>query len=1417
MAYVVFTSGSTGAPKGVAVTHLALANYVAAFGARLGENGLNFALASTLAADLGYSVLYPCFASGGRLHVLTEKEATEAKAFSAAITRYDIDVLKIAPSHFSALSLDDAEGASVPRKALIFGGEALSASLVREVARKAKAASPRAEGLRIFNHYGPTETTVGALMTPIEPQQLDAADLDVAPIGRPLENLRVYAVSPDFTLAPQGAPGEICIGGAGVAQGYLNRADLTAERFVPDPYGPSGGRLYRTGDLGVFRDGGAFRFLGRIDAQVKIRGFRVEPGEVEARLCDHAGVRQAAVSPYAAPSSRTLLAAYVVAEDGVAVSAQDLSAFLRQTLADYMVPSAYVFVDGLPVTKNGKIDRKRLPPPDVHQQMQPAFRAPQGETETQLATIFAGVLGVERIGADDNFFALGGDSISSIQAASRATACGFQITPKLIFRHQSVAELAAAIGDAPALDFKEPIRVLETLARSTVASDDIEDSYPATPLQEGLLFHTLSRPNSGVYVMQHRYWIEGDVDVELFRAAWQAIADAHAILKTSFSWENTTRCRQLVRRNIAIPFEYLDFHEKSAQAQEQELDEILSKERREGFDLAKAPLLRIRLVRLAERRYLLIRSHHHILFDAWCTSLILNELQSNYVALAAGGELSRGGASDFGQYIDWLSNQNAQSAESFWRQRLEGFREPTVLRGSGRAADDADTESIEDLVAHLSKEDTEGLKALSRRWKVTGNSFAQAALALLLANHTSQTDVVFGVTVAGRPTELPGVEAIVGLFINGLPLRMSIDMSEPLRAFLQRTLAQNYAMRDFEYSSLTEVQSWSEIPRGQDLFQVLLTFENAPVDPRLYEGNEYWRFTDCWHRTHTNYPLTFVVIPGERLHIQLTYARGQFERPAAERLLSEYRRLLEEMIRNPDRRVGEMELVGPAERRLQLEQWNQTSFDYAEPRDLIGRFEAQVLACPHAVAAVCGEKRITYEALNDKANRLARALIYEGIESDAIVALFEQRGLDFLAAMLGVFKAGAGYLPIDPAHPDGRITQVLSESRVGAVIVGETYVERAREIIDSLDAAPPLSIELHRAFARPASPESTAPRHGPKNAAFVIFTSGSTGKPKGAIVEHEGMFNNLITKVPVLGLTDADVIAQTASQCFDISVWQFLTALTLGARVEIFQDEISQDPRRLLKEIADRGVTILETVPSMIKALLDAPEAGVGLKSLRWLIPCGEAFTPELCRRFMAAHPQVKLLNAYGPAECSDDVSYYPIEEAPTGNDLSVPIGRPVDNTQIYILNRWLETAPIGAKGEICVAGLQVGRGYLNRPDLTAAAFVPDPYGSPGSRLYRTGDLGAFRQDGVIEFHGRTDHQVKIRGFRVEPGEVEACLVSHPQIEQACVIAHETAKGVYRLLAYVVGKEGDAASLRAHLLQHVPDHMVPSAFLFIES
>lgn len=565
------------------------------------------------------------------------------------------------------------------------------------------------------------------------------------------------------------------------------------------------------------------------------------------------------------------------------------------------------------------------------------------------------------------------------------------------------------------------------------------------------------------------------------------------------------------------------------------------------------------------------------------------------------------------------------------------------------------------------------------------------------------------------------------------------------------------------------------------------------------------------------FDLTLTMTEGPSgLEASFEYATGLFDEATIGRLSEHLHLLLGGIVAYPESCISELRLLSAPERHQLLRDWNATVHEYPEPRDLIGRFEGQVEKTPEAIAVACGEARLTYRELNARANRVAHGLSQLGVGPDSLAALLDDRSVDFLVMMLGIFKVGGAYVPLDPAHPDGRMMQVLEESRVRFILCGETYRARAEGLIEAAAISLPTLVSLAELEAHEGVFPNPPRRHTEQNLAFVIYTSGSTGKPKGAMVEHRGMFNNLITKVPALGLTERDVIAQTASQCFDISVWQYLTALTCGAWVEVFPDEISRDPARLLEQLAARGVTILETVPSMIRALLEIAEAGLELPALRWLIPCGEAFPPELCRQWMQRFSDLKLLNAYGPAECSDDVSYHPIEK-PKDDDLTVPIGRPVHNTRLYVLNRWLEPVPVGVPGEICVGGIQVGRGYLNRADLTAAAFIPDPFGETGGRLYRTGDLGRYRADGVLEFLGRIDHQVKIRGHRIEPGEIEACLLTSPEVREACVVPREISEGVYRLVAYVVGAVREMGELRAHILKTLPEYMVPAAFVFLEA
>jgi amino acid adenylation domain-containing protein len=1494
-AYVIYTSGSTGQSKGVAISHRSLVNYTQAIAGQIqAEAGLQYALMSTPAADLGNTVLFASLVSGGCLHILDHDTTTDGRLVASYIERNPIDVMKIVPSHFAAL-LDSAEGKNIaPRRTLIFGGDVLQNALI------ARVASIRPE-CRVFNHYGPTEATIGALIYPVAMKTHGNTSDASAPIGRPIANSQTYILDENLEPVPVGVPGELYIGGIGVAQGYLNRSDLTAERFIPDPFtgletgegvkpaaatlkpqALSGKRLYRTGDLARYRSDGLVEFLGRADHQLKIRGFRIEPGEIEAYLCAHPDVSGATVSAWEDSPGIKRLAAYIVPV-GVEPDQEALRIYVRNALPDYMVPSAFIFLKKLPLTPNGKLDRKALPKPDPGSCMAHQYVAPRNDAETALVTIWAEVLRVERIGIHDNFFSLGGDSILSIQMASRARQAGLNLSPRQIFQHQTVAELApfmektAKIPDElidgrvipgqseiAVAEFPLASLTLEEIEQIRQAVPDVEDIYPATPMQAGLLFHTLLQPHSGVYLMQHRYWIEGSVDIDVFRETWQMIVDRHPILRTIFFWDTQTQPHQVVKRRMTLPFDYYDWQGLSDSEQEARLEELLATERREGFDLGSAAPLRIRLFRLGDRRYLLIRSHHHILLDAWCTSLILTELRDHYTSLIQHEFTVKNRGPAFSDYIAWLLQQDMAAAELFWRGYLQDFSEPTPLAIDRPVADDQKMiREVKDLRAFLSVEDTEALHVLARRSHLTLNTIVQAAWALLLSRYSGHCEVLFGITVAGRPAELSGIETMLGLFINSLPLRVRINPEQSLQEYLHNIQQQTLEIREFEYPSLTQIQEWSELPRGHDLFQHLLAFENAPVDPVLYREDGIWWFVNSRHRTHTNYPINGVVIPGPKLYLQISYQYERFDSAQIERMFEHWQHLLLDMIYHSDKRLGELAMLADAERRQILMDWNQTNHSYSEPCDIVALFEAQAALTPDDVAAAFQGHALTYFELNNRVNRVAHTLLSEGVGPETLIAIFNDRGIDYLVMMLGVFKAGSAYLPLDPSHPDGRIAQVLKESGVELILTGTSYFERvlalAGMVGDSLDtgggvthstvsveqtpttrACASLSVQL---LCQPDvliledlescenEVENPPGCHTPDNLAFVIFTSGSTGMPKGAMVEYKGMFNNLITKVPTLGLTGRDVIAQTAGQCFDISVWQHLTALVCGARVEIFPDEIVKEPNQLLAQLAESGVTVLEAVPSMIQALLEIADETIELPKLRWLIACGEAFQPELCRRWMDRFPHVKVLNAYGPAECSDDVSYYEVPARPGETETHVPIGKPVHNTQLYLLDRWLEPVPIGVPGEICVAGIQVGRGYLNRPDLTAEKFIPDPFDfaqdrpfdNEGTRLYRTGDLGCYREDGAIEFLGRIDHQVKIRGVRIEPGEIEAQLLTYPKMEQALVVVRESGGNGKRLVAYVVHGEqvinNDAelfGQLREYLAARLPNAMMPSAFVRLD-
>lgn len=939
---------------------------------------------------------------------------------------------------------------------------------------------------------------------------------------------------------------------------------------------------------------------------------------------------------------------------------------------------------------------------------------------------------------------------------------------------------------------------------------NIEDILPLAPMQEGILLHSLLEQGSGIYLMQDHYEVRSEVDFAAFKAAWHAVVQRHPMLRTAFHGLDGGSQHQIVYCDVPSPAQLIDLSHLDRADAEAELDELLAAERREGFDFTKPPLLRLRLVRFGPGEYRIVQSHHHALIDAWCRGLMLAEFFDHYRTLVEGRQPVVTPARPYRDFIAWLQRQDAEQALRFWRGNLGGFTDVTPLPYQRTATGHA---SIQDVSLSLTAGETAQLAERARGEKLTVNTFMQAAWALVLMRHGGLDEALFGVTVAGRPAELDGIEETLGLFINTLPLRIGAESATQTGLdFLYSLQSANAAIRQHEHLSLAEVQNLADTPRGDALFDSLFVFENVPMGAEVQQAAEAYGITPLANRTHTNYPLTVVILPGETYQLQFSYDQRYFRDRDMQALLDQYHQVLRQLMQAPEQPLAAIQLVSAGERGelLRLGQ-GQVEPDWMS-LSWLERFEAWALADPGREVARCQGDGLSYAELNQRANRIGHGLIEAGVQPDQVVALYSPRNLDLLTMIVGAFKAGGAYLALDERHPPARSGRMLHSSQAPVLVTPEACLEQVDAILADTEAHPRL-ITLESLLA---TDRDGNPRRYPAmdQLAYVIYTSGSTGEPKGVMVNQQGMLNNQLSKVPYLELGEGDVIAQTAATGFDISVWQFLTAPLFGGRLEIIPDEITHDPQRLLEAVADSGVTVLESVPAVIDGILAVPEQRLGL---RWLLPTGEALGRELAQRWFERYPRIPLVNAYGPAECADDVALHTLtglEDTRAG----IPIGKPTDNNRLYVLDGQLELAPRGVVGELYVGGTGVGRGYAGRPELTAERFVPDPFGEPGDRLYRTGDLARWNDDGVIEYAGRADFQVKIRGQRIEPGEIESCLLACNGIRQAVVAAQQTPHGA-QLVAYLVPDDGlhlETESLRDRLSHELPAVMVPTHLVVLD-
>ncbi len=1409
LVYALFTSGSTGKPKAALLEHRNLAHYCSSvsstFTNLLGRDlaGLAFASVSTLTADLGNTTVFPSLLHGGTLHLIDYSTATDAELFATYLENHSIDVLKIVPSHFMALFQGACAASVVPRRLLVFGGEALPVSLVNEV----RAASP---SCKIVNHYGPTETCVGSLMLPLA--ELSSAELErfaIVPIGRPIGDTELLVLDRHGKPVPEGAHGELYIGGPGVARGYLGRDELTNQKFVTFSTGTS--RFYRTGDLVRRRADGVVDFVGRIDDQVKIRGYRIELGEIEAALLRQADVLQAVVRPwqYEGTHQKELVAYFVGGASSTA-----LAQALAEVLPEVMVPKRFVSVENIPRNANGKVDHRALPRPvagAAGAALPSSFKALDG-IEENLAKIWRALLDREPSSKDENFFHVGGHSLLATRLAARIRAMfSVKFSVKQIFQTPRFSDLAAELRNcAEAQSSDKTDSRFETLIPSELRKDS---SYPLSFAQQRLWFLARMDPDSPYYNEPLAVRLCGKLDIVIFEQALTELLRRHESLRTVF-FEVDGAARQRIGPPSTVK---LAVAELSGAAL---LDGAISAFARMPFSLMQGPLYRFKLLRLGPCEHVFLLCFHHIVSDGWSIKVFMRELEHLYNARLVGLEATLVPIER--RYVDYVAWQAAQLSGdqhdrqlAFWKKSLEDVE---VLNLPFDRARPAQQEHRGARVHFEVPVDTSTrLKNLAATNDGTLFMCLLACYEVLLHRFSGQECFAIGVPVANRSHF--EFEGLVGFFVNTLAMRADLT-GDPSFAKLLTAIRQHaldaYQAEAVPFEKIVEAVRPTRDISHTPLFQVLFNL-NSKSSPLTFQGITAEPIRVNFGTSKFDLSLDIEESADGALACSFEYDLALFDHESIEHLASCFRKLCESAVESPDQAVSRLKLLPETERRRILRDWNATAYEYPEALTIHGMIEHQCQLTPDAVALEFENVTISYAKLNRRANRLARHLVENGIGKDKFVGVCMDRSLEMVVALLGTVKAGGAYVPVDPSYPKDRVQYMFQDSGVKVVLTQSHLRGLAAECGGAglkLIAIDEIEPELSRLDAS----NLDLPIAG-TDLAYMIYTSGSTGRPKGAMNTHSGIYNRLMWMQRAYRLDHTDVVLQKTPFSFDVSVWEFFWPLMFGARLTIARPESHKDPRYLSNLIQSAGVTTLHFVPSMLHAFLSYDERPGG-PSLRRIICSGEALPYELQELFFekVGVGGCELHNLYGPTEAAVDVTYWACQ---SGSQLrTVPIGRPIDNIQIYILDAHLQPVPIGVAGELYIGGIGVARGYHNRTQLTAERFVPDPFGGPNARMYRTGDRSRYLGSGAIEYLGRLDNQVKLRGFRIELGEVETRLVESGTLARAIVLVQSMAGGQKALVAYVLPKDGarfDETALRNYLKGVLPEYMVPSVFVPLDT
>ncbi|ACK73919.1 amino acid adenylation domain protein (plasmid) [Gloeothece citriformis PCC 7424] len=1425
LAYIIYTSGSTGKPKGVMIEHQSLVNYtqliIEQYQLVKGDRALQFA---SISFDVAAEEIYSSLCSGATLVLRTEEMLSSIPLLVKKSEELAINVWNFPTAYWHLLVKELINHKIVLPKSLrlvIIGGEKAQAEAVKQWL-KTVGTFPQ-----LINIYGPTETTIAATicnLSELTESQLNRSEI---PIGKSIgNNIQVYVLDDNLKILPTEAEGEIYISGVGVARGYLNRPKLTAEKFIQSPFNSSE-RLYKTGDLGLYLSDGNFEYRGRIDYQVKLNGFRIELGEIETVLLQHPQVSQTIVIDREDSLGNKSLVAYIVAylaEKNLTTNLQD---YLKNKIPSYMIPGNFVVLENLPLTINGKVDRKALPIPDFTQTDRKIV-APRNPQEETLAQIWSQVFGLGQIGINENFFQLGGHSLIAVQILSRIrNTFKIEISLENLLNNPTVSELVQVITQHQKNQQKSRFTEIKSISR--------EGELPVSFAQERVYFIEQLSPSVTAYQFQEILQIKGYLDIAILEKSLTEILRRHEIFRTTFPTVNG-KLVQVIHPPQPVKLPVINLQNFSEEEQTEKVQRLTEQSIHKPFNISQLPLIHWTLLKLSDQEWTLIHVEHHMVHDGWSFNLFLKELITLYQAFSEGKPSPLNEPSlqfvDFAHWQrEWVKTEAAQAQLDYWHKKLTGMP-PLLELPYDRPRPTEQTYSGGMIRVDLPLDMCKSLRSLGRQEGVTLFMSMFAVFLSQIYRYTGQEDICVGSGVANR--RLRQTESLIGMIVNNIVLRTDVSGNPTFRELLNRVrqvTLEGYANEDLPFDKVVEVLKPVRHLSYNPLFQVMFSFHDAQL-PDLNLPGLSIKQNESVSNSSAKFDLDIVVIPRyeqrisrhsttqikdnetEGITMVWEYNSDLFDHATIERMITDYQTLLREILANPYQRLSQYSLLEEEQKHQLLVAWNQTDTKYPAVQTIHQLFEEQVRKNPQLIAVVCDQEQLNYQQLNEKANQLAHYLRTLGVKADDLVGICLDKSLEMIIGILGILKAGGAYLSLDPAYPTERLDYMITDAKVSLVVTLEKYAH-----LTNNQAVKWVCLDSQKEIIDKQNTTNLEAEIEPKNLVYIIYTSGSTGQPKGVLIEHRSLINFTQSAINQYQITAQDKVLQFASINFDATAEEIYPCLSSGGTLVLRTEEMMKSVADFIGESQKKGITIWD-LPTAYWHLLvtEIVQENLSLPpSLRLIILGGERVLPErvkMWQEYVGYYPQ--LVNSYGPTEATVVSTLYYLPDTPVKGG-EIPIGKPINNVQVYILDHYLQPMPVGVPGELYLGGLGIARGYLNRPELTAEKFIDNPF-KAGDKLYRTGDLVRYQRDGNLEFLGRIDSQVKIRGFRIELTEIEAILNHYSLIKQAVVIAREDHLKNKQLVAYLLGNQKGITleEIRYYLKEKLPAYMIPSVFIFLD-